>query len=177
MPEASARVTLDDGKLLERFRKHGVPPGYEDPPDDILAVILRGADGSGHLGWMTDEETYCFASTRAGGASTTRCGRLPDRHAPHIAAGPNLQGYAMDENYNYYTALVLDGQGHFAFTSPSESFGPVHQAKVVFPSGRTASLLVYEVRTVSLDAAAEICDEGRTHCFQAIATMGDPDSP
>ncbi len=175
-PEKSARITPEDSKLLERFRKNRVPAGYEQPSEDTLAVILRGADGAGHLGWMADEQTYCFASTRASGSLSTRCERLPARHAPHIAAGPHLDGHLIGEEYHYYTALVLDGRGRFSFTGPSKSFGPVHQATVVFPSGRTAALLVYEVLDRHLDAA-EICDDGRAHCFTATATMEDPDSP
>ncbi|MER8098480.1 hypothetical protein [Streptomyces goshikiensis] len=177
VPQEPARITTQDGKLLERFRKNKVPPGYEQPSEDTLAVIVRRADGAGHLGWMADEQTYCFASTRASGTLSTRCEHLPARHAPHIAAGPQLDGNGMGENYSYYTALVLDGQGRFSFTGPSKSLGPVHQATVVFPSGRTAALLVYEVVDRPFDTAAEICDDGRAHCFMATATMQDPDSP
>ncbi|MFF1497167.1 hypothetical protein [Streptomyces sp. NPDC058304] len=40
-PEESARITAKDGKLLERFRKNKVPPGYEQPSEDTFAVIVR----------------------------------------------------------------------------------------------------------------------------------------
>ncbi|MEU1200339.1 hypothetical protein ABZ446_29510 [Streptomyces sp. NPDC005813] len=175
MPEESARITAEDGKLLERFRGTSLPRGYGQPSADILAVILRGADDVGHLGWMTDEQTYCFALIRARTLST-RCEQLPARHAPQIAAGPLLGGTGIGEEYSYFSALVLDGRGRFSFTGPSQGFGPVHQATVVFPSGRTAALLVYEVIGKYLDDA-EICDEGHAHCFMATATMQDPDSP
>lgn len=175
VPEESARVTAEDGKLLERFRTNPMPSSYEEPSADTLAVIHRGGDGTGHVGWMTDEQTYCFASIRARTLST-RCEELPARHAPHISAGPHLDGTGIGENYSYFTALVLDGRGRFSFTGPSHGFGPVHQATVAFPSGRTAALLVYEVLGQHL-GAAEICDEGRAHCFNATAMMEDPDSP
>lgn len=174
VPEESARVTPQDGRLLERFRRSEVPRGHGQPSEDTLAVILRGADGSGHLGWMTDEQTYCFASVRASGSLSSRCGQLPARHAPNTAAGPQLGAHLAGEEYHYYTALVLDGQGRFAFTGSHPSFGPVHRATVAFPSGRTAALLVYEVLGPDFHADAEIGDGGRTHCFMATASMEDP---
>lgn len=175
VPEESARITAEDGKLLERFRENELPRGYEEPSVDVLAVIHREADGVGHLGWMPDEQTYCSASVRPRTFST-RCEPLPARHAPHIAAGPLLDGTGIGEEYSYGFALVLDGQGRFSFTGPSRGFGPVQQATLVFPSGRTATLLVYEVVGQNLDDA-EICDEGRAHCFKATAMMQDPDTP
>lgn len=162
---------------MKAFRSNGTPAGYTPPPDDALAVILRGGEGIGHLGWMTDERTYCFASMRANNSLSTMCEHLPARHAPRIAAGPRLDGNQMGENYSYYTALVLDSQGRYSFTGPNTSFGPVHQATVVFTSGRTAALLVYEVVDRPFDATAEICNDSHSQCFMATATMEDPDTP
>ncbi|MFE5805289.1 hypothetical protein [Streptomyces sp. NPDC056491] len=120
---------------------------------------------------------YCFASVRASGSLSTRCGRLPARPAPDTAAGPQLDAHLAGEEYHCYTVLVLDGQGRFAFPGSRASFGPVHQATVAFPSGRTAALLVYEVLGPNFHADAEICDGGRAHCFMATAPMEGPAAP
>ncbi|MFJ9550583.1 hypothetical protein [Streptomyces erythrochromogenes] len=172
VPVGAARPTAADGPMLAAVRSTAQSmPSHSMPSDDLVAVIRRGASGSGELLWMNDDRTYCSAIVREESTKVS-CKPLPEsrprKGVLNVTKGEPYQERPGEQPSLFvYFAIVEGEHGPYGYKGATpEDAGPVHDAVVAFPSGRRLGLLSYEKHSREIPET-EICGANGTVCFPA----------
>ncbi|MER6197796.1 hypothetical protein ABT234_10545 [Streptomyces sp. NPDC001586] len=175
-PVGEGQVTPADAPLLEAVRRQH--PGARAQGDDSIIVIHREpAAGAGELAWMPDDRHYCLAVVRAERADLS-CRPLPTFWARIgirlVTKGGLYPGEpGATGTRTVFLAVVDGGHGPYRYAgsaTPGPGAGPVRDATAVFASGRTLSLLTYELPAadVAPRGGPDICSADNAICFPAF---------